>query len=73
MGYGTYIFFCLGVAVRHGPRVSHFVHLSGLTEMRYRGSTSLLAFRGPVHLGLFSRGRCGSPYWKLKKSIVDIS
>jgi hypothetical protein len=56
MSRGTYNFFCLGVAVRHGPQVSHSIHLSSPAEMRYWGLTSLLALRGPMCLGLSGVG-----------------
>ncbi len=72
MSCGTYIFFRLGVVVRHSPRVSHFAHLSSLTETRYRGSTCLLALRGPVCLRFYFRGRCSRRYWILEKSIRKI-
>ena len=62
MSRGTYTFLCLGVVVRHGPQVSRFIHLSSPAEMRHWGLTSFLALRGPMHLGLFFRGRCGRPY-----------
>ena len=72
MSCGTYNIFRLGVAVKHVSQVFHFSHLSSLAEMRYWGLTFFLVFRGQVHLGLFFRGRCGRPYYFLKKSICVI-
>ncbi len=34
--------------------------------MRYWEGIFLSGLRGPVHLGLFFRGRCGRPYWKFR-------